>query len=449
MKPLKDEKMQESTFSVIFVMQKGKTNSSGTAPIMARVTVNGKMTHMSTKMRALPEHWDSKNHCTLGKTPEERQINKDLLDWRDTIRRRYHEKVYHGEVISANMIKAKMMSLDERSQSVGDLFRTYIADYERLTLTKDYGQESFMRYKICQDRVMDFIKKTYHTADMALSSVDKRFLDKLYLYLRTERKLNNNTAVKFLHRFSSVYKMARDNGWVSGNPFAQQHLHLDKVDRGYLTMEEIERVFHHEFASERLEKVRDIFIFCCYAGLPYIDTYNLTTDQVITWADGNKWLSLHRTKTKVPVNVRLLDIPLKIMAKYEDELRGTGRVLPVPTNQKCNDYLKEIGVVCGIKKPLTFHMARHTFATTITLGNGVPIESVSKMLGHTNVKTTQIYARITDQKVNGDMEALAAKLNTPETPSPELSAKAKKNLRSDAQILSDAERMGLIPHALT
>ena len=442
MKPTKQDKQQESTFSVIFVMQKGKTNANGTAPIMARVTVNGKMTHMSTKMRARPDRRDAKNHCTLGKTPEEKQMNKDLLDWRDTIRRRYNEKVYHGEVLSADMIKSSMMSLDEKAMSVGDLFKTYISDYEKLVLTKDYGKESFFRYKVCQDRVMDFIKKTYGASDMALTSIDRRFLDKLYLYLRTERKLNN-TAVKFLHRFGSVYKMARDNGWGAGNPFAQQKLHLDKVDRGYLTMEEVERVYNHEFESKRLEKVRDVFIFCCYTGLPYIDAFSLTYDQVITWADGNMWLSLRRTKTKVPVNVRLLDAPLRIMAKYRDELAGTNRVLPVPTNQKCNDYLKEIGGICGIHKPVTFHMARHTFATTITLGHGVPIESVSKMLGHTKISTTQIYARITDQKVNGDMESLASKLNGLLTTAPKASAQSVRESKHGAKIRLDAEKMGI------
>lgn len=214
MKPQRQEKAQESTFSVIFVMQKGKCNAEGTAPIMGRVTVNGKMSHMSTKMRAKPDRWDSKKHCTLGKTAEEKRINADLQDWRDTIRRRYNEKVYHGEVLSADMIKSSMMSLDKKSQSIGDLFDTYISDYEKLVLTKDYGQESFFRYKVCKDRVMDFIRKTYGAADLALTSLDRRFLDKLYLYLRTERHLNNNIAVKFLNRFGSVYKMARDNGFA-------------------------------------------------------------------------------------------------------------------------------------------------------------------------------------------------------------------------------------------
>ncbi len=156
--------------------------------------------------------------------------------------------------------------------------------------------------------------------------------------------------------------MAKDNGWVAADPFKQQKLHLDKVDRGYLTIEEVSRLYNKEFESLRLEQVRDIFIFSCYTGLAYIDVYNLTEDQLNVWADGNTWISFHRQKTKVPFNVRLLDVPLQIIEKYKHFRKGK-RLLPVPSNQKCNEYLKEIAEVCGINKNITFHLARHTLVT--------------------------------------------------------------------------------------
>ena len=291
------------------------------------------------------------------------------------------------------------------------LFDLFISDYEKLVLTQDYGKESFFRYKVCKDRVMHFIQKEYKTSDLPLTDINKRFLDKLYLYLRTERRLNNNTAVKFLHRFSSAYKMARDNGWVSGDPFKLLNLHFDKVDRGYLTQAELDTVMSKEFDTMRLEQVRDVFVFCCFTGLPYIDAKNLNENHLKRWADGNLWLTLKRQKTKVPVNMKLLPIALEILDMYSPGVKDRkGRLLPVPSNQKCNEYLKEMAALCGIHKEVTFHVARHAFATTVTLENGVPIESVSKMLGHTNVKTTQIYARITDTKVSNDMEALKAKI---------------------------------------
>ena len=330
--------------------------------------------------------------------------------------------IYRGEVITASKIKSSILCQDERSMTLIALCNKYIEDYEKLVLTQDYGQESFFRYKVCRNRLQEFLRDEFKVSDLPLQDINKRFLDKLYLWLRSAHRLNNNTAVKFIHRFASIYKMAKDNGWVAADPFKQQKLHLDKVDRGYLTIEEVSRLYNKEFESLRLEQVRDIFIFSCYTGLAYIDVYNLTEDQLNVWADGNTWISFHRQKTKVPFNVRLLDVPLQIIEKYKHFRKGK-RLLPVPSNQKCNEYLKEIAEVCGINKNITFHCARHTFATTITLGNGVPIETVSKMLGHTNVRTTQIYARITDQKINVDMESLAAKLNgiftAPLTPSKE------------------------------
>lgn len=405
----KNCKSTKSTFRVIFVIQKGKCRPDGTAPIVARITVNGEMVHFSTKLYIHPDRWLPLDYKTVGKTSEEKLINETLFDLQSAIKRKYNEMLFRGEVVTASKIKNSMLSLDEKSLTLISLCDLYIADYEKLVLSQDYGQESYFRYKVCRKRLQEFLQDIYKMRDIPLRDIDKRFLDKLYLWLRSERKLNNNTAVKFMHRFSSIYKKARDNGWVVGDPFKLQNLHLDKVDRGYLTTDEIARIQTKEFESQRLERVRDIFLFSCYTGLAYIDVYNLSEEHLKEWADGSMWICFKRQKTKVPFNVRLLDIPLQILKKYES-LRTGRKLLPVPTNQKCNEYLKEIAEVCEIHKDITFHVARHTFATTITLENGVPIETVSKMLGHTNVRTTQIYARITDQKICSDMAILEDKI---------------------------------------
>lgn len=434
--------MKKSTFSTTFLIQRGKAKADGTCTILARIIVNGQMTHVSTKFRTLPERWLTAEGRTLGKTKEEKEINSYLEEFRSSVIRNYYDMQAAGQDISVHKLKMKLCSTDENSNiTVSTLFQRFIENYETVVLSQNYGKESFFRYKICRDRVMEFIKKKYGVSDLPLTSIDKMFLDNLYVYLRSVRELNNNTAVKFMHRFSSVFKMARDNGWVVGDPFKLQHLHLDKVDRGYLTAEEVDIVMKHEFSSKRMEAVRDVFIFCCYTGLPYIDAKKLERSQLIQWPDGNWWLTLYRTKTKVPVNVRLLDIPLAILKKYEGKTRGD-LLLPVPSNQKCNEYLKEMAELCGIHKNITFHVARHTFATSITLGNGVPIESVSKMLGHTKISTTQIYARITDQKVNLDMEALASKLN-PSSPSLEPSSATKTETARKAKTARDCASLGV------
>jgi len=415
----------KATFNVMFIIQKGKLKPNGNAPILARITVNGEMCHVSTKLDILPERWLAKEYRTVGLTREEKLINTTLEELKAAIKERYYQMVNRCEVVTASKIKKSLMSMDEKSMSLMDLCDKFIHDYEILTLSQDYGQESFFRYKLTRARLEEFLTKSCKMNDIPLADINKRFLDKLFLWLRSEKKLNNNTATKFMHRFSSIFKMARDNGWVQGDPFKLQKLHLDKVDRGYLTQEEMERMYNKEFATPRLELVRDIFIFSCFTGFAYIDVAGLTTDMLKVWPDGNTWISSHRKKTKVPVNVRLLDIPMQIIEKYKGLTKGN-KLLPVPSNQKCNDYLKEIAAVCGINKELCYHMARHTFATTVTLSNGVPIESVSKMLGHTNIRTTQIYARITDQKVNNDMEVLADKLNGTLPQLPTRSVKAKQ-----------------------
>ncbi len=394
----------------MFLIQKGKLKSNGNAPILARITVNGEMTHFSTRMDINPERWLRSEYRAKGTTKEEKTINAILENLKAAIIRKYYDLQTAGEVVTASRIKRSLLSMDETSKSYLELCDQFIADYEKLTQSRGYGKESLFRYQLTRNRLSEFISKEYKVADIALADINKRFLDKLYLWLCTDKKLANNTATKFIHRCSSIYKVALDNGWVKANPFRSLKLHLDKVDRGYLTQAELNAMISKEFATKRLELIRDIFVFSFYTGFAYIDVTRLTKDMIEVWPDGNLWIKTHRQKTKVPVNIRLLDMPMAILEKYKGQAKGD-KLLPVPSNQKCNDYLKEIASVCGIDKPLSFHMARHTFATTITLSNGVPIESVSKMLGHTNIKTTQVYARITDQKVSKDMDMLAEKLN--------------------------------------
>jgi len=208
--------------------------------------------------------------------------------------------------------------------------------------------------------------------------------------------------------FKRIILIARNNGILIGDPFANYKIRLEKVDRGYLTEDEIKIILKKKMVSERLEQVRDVFIFSCFSGLAYVDVANLKEDNIRKSFDGNLWIITKRQKTNTDVNVPLLDIPKMILEKYKGKLPN-GKVLPIISNQKLNAYLKEIADVCGIKKNLTFHLARHTFATTTTLAKGVPIETVSKMLGHTNIETTQIYARITNNKISNDMQGLDKK----------------------------------------
>ena len=215
--------------------------------------------------------------------------------------------------------------------------------------------------------------------------------------------------MKFVQRFHSVLIYAKNSGLNFVDPFGSFKFSFDKVDRGYLNQDEIDLIYNKEFSSARLAQVRDMFIFSCYTGLSYIDLCNLTKEDIKLAFDGKLWIMIKREKTGVDSNVPLLEIPKQILAKYEDKMKD-GKLLPVISNQKMNEYLGEIAAICQINKRITFHLARHTFATEICLTQGVPIESVSKMLGHTNIQTTQIYARVVDRKLSHDMEMLEQKL---------------------------------------
>jgi integrase len=212
--------------------------------------------------------------------------------------------------------------------------------------------------------------------------------------------------------FKRIVIIAKNNGWIKADPFANYKIRIKKVDRGYLQQREIEAIMAKKFSTKRLDQVRDIFIFSCFCGLAYIDVKNLRENNIRTSFDDKLWIMGKREKTGVSFTIPLLDIPRKILEKYKGTL-PEDRILPVPSNQKMNAYLKEIGALCEIDKDLTFHLARHTFAT-LTLSKCVSIESVSKMLGHTNIRTTQIYARITDAKISHDMNAFAGKVKAME-----------------------------------
>ena len=427
----------KATFKVTFLLQKGKVKSDGKAPIVTRIIVNGEMAHFSTQQSVDPTRWDTKANRTYGLTQDDKTINAVLDEIKSSLFRHYYDMQAKGETISALKLKNKLCSTEEKPiKSTMDLFDKFITEYAELVKARGYGKEALIRYKICKNRVQEFLKDEMHANDISIDTINKRLLDKFYLWNRKTYKIGNNTAIHFMHKFSTVYKMAWDYGWVTGNPFHMLNLRKDRTERAYLTIDELERLANREFTSERLERMRDIFLFCCYTGLSYIDVKTLTTDNLVRKNDGKLWIVTKRTKTEVPVNVPLLEIPLRLIKKYEP-LRKGNLVFPVYSNQKSNDYLKEIAALCGINKDVTFHVARHTFATTVTLENGVPVESVSKMLGHTNIQTTQIYARITERKINQDMDVLSKKLD-PQTgvykmPESEYRARKARKLRQELQ----------------
>lgn len=399
-----------STISVRMFVQRHRANAAGKAPIFARIRIGSECTTIGTKLYVLPEHWALDK--TIGTTKELKAINRLLEELRVKIFQTHTEMNRQGISISVDKLKLALQGKPYSNDChyYIELFNLWLGEYHK-QVGISTSQKTYERYEVVRDRLQEYIKKTTKLDDILLTDVTPMFISGFDAYNRTHYEIGNNHAMKQMQKLRTVYKWAIDNGWVHKNPFAAFKIRFEEVEREILSREEITRLMQKEFSTIRMEQVRDVFIFSCFTGLAHCDVLALTEDNLRTDDEGNVWLRTHRQKTETPVDVPLLEIPQMIIAKYKPKRKKLrGKLLPVVTNSCTNNYLKELGDVCGINKNLTFHMARHTFATTITLTNGVPIESVCKMLGHRNIRTTQLYAKVIHEKVANDMALLASKI---------------------------------------
>jgi site-specific recombinase XerD len=256
------------------------------------------------------------------------------------------------------------------------------------------------------------MKHRYDIDDIDVSKIQYKFITDYDFWLRSTRMCGHNSTIKYLSNFRKIIYLCFKNGWIVKDPFVGFKMTKHEVERPFLTKEEIQLIESIEIENDRLRHVRDVFLFCCYTGLAYADVEALSPSHLFMGVDGEQWINTRRKKTEVSARIPLLRTARSILQAYSEdpECLARERLLPVPSNQKLNAYLKDLALVCGIKKDLTSHMARHTFATTVTLTNGVPIESVSKMLGHRSIRTTQLYAKVLDVKVSEDMTNLKRRL---------------------------------------
>lgn len=372
----------KSTFKVLFYLKKGSEKRNGEVAIMARITVDGKICQFSTKQNILPENWNVKAGKATGKAAG--QINKMLDDVKASLNHIYHEQQRRDNYVTAEKVKNEFLGHSENHATLLDLFVKHNNDVKQL-IGISKSASTYQKYEVTRKHLEKFLMYKYKLSDIALQEINLMFITDFEVYLKTIGKCNSNTTAKFMQFFKRIILIARNNGIITGDPFANYKIRIQKVDIGYLTEEEIEKILKLNLVSERLEHVRDLFIFSCFCGLAYIDVTGLRKEHIRKSFDGNLWIMTKRVKTGTNVNVPLLDIPKMILNKYKNKLPN-GKILPIISNQKLNSYLKEIADLSRIRKNLTFHQARHTFATTTTLSKGVPIETVSKMLGHTNIE---------------------------------------------------------------
>ena len=400
--------MKKNTFKVLFYLRGNHVNKDGTSAIMIRITVDGEMEQLTSKLYVDPKQWDTKSGRAIGRSGKILELNSRLNDIQVLLKEHYYDIQRRHGYVTAEMVRNAYMGITQREESLLKLYEQHLEDTKKLVgLSK--ADPTYRKYERMYRRVVEFMKKKYNITDIPLREIKYQFIVDLEFFLRTEYKYSQNTTYKCMKFFKQVINKAIRAGMITVDPFVGYKISIQRVDRGFLSEEDLKKMMEKEFASKRLEQVRDIFVFACFTGLAYIDLANLRVDNIQKMFDGRLWIVTHRQKTNTKVTVPLLPPALKILKKYEGQYND-GQLMPIITNQKLNCYLKEIADICGIEKNLTFHLARHTFATTMTLGKGVPIESVSKMLGHTNIQTTQIYARITNEKISKDMNNLAHNL---------------------------------------
>ena len=401
-----------SEVSILFYIKRAKINVDGVCPIYTRVTINSKRFEFSTNKFISPDKWSTEGAKVKGNSEDARSINNQL----DIIKNQImdaEKRLYKKEIlINSENLRNELFGIKQRERLLIPIFTEHNRKIKEL-VGSEYAPGTLERYETSLKHTKDFLQWKYKVSDIDIEKIDHAFITEYEFYLRTERKCANNTAVKYIKNFHKIINICLANGWLTKDPFANYKAKVKEVIREFLTEQEIQSLIEKEFVSERLELVRDIFVFSCFTGLAYIDVKQLTQDNIVLGIDGDKWINKNRQKTDTNSKIPLLPTAQYIMNKYADYPvnKNKGTILPILSNQKMNAYLKEIATVCGINKELTFHIARHTFATTVTLSNGVPIETVSKMLGHTNLKTTQHYAKILDKKISEDMQILKAKFN--------------------------------------
>lgn len=400
--------MMKSIFRVVFYLRSNYVNKEGKTSVMLRIYLNNERLSLgSTGISVKSSQWDKEKERIKGRTTEALNTNLQLDNIASELQSIFR-RIEMSDVVSLERIKSEFLGKKEEIDTLMQLFEKHNGDVAK-QVGVSVGKATLQKYNVCKRHFSEFLEKQYKRSDLKLTELTYVVIREFDLYLRTEVGQNPNTATKTMKTFKTITLLGQKMGVLLHDPFMNHRFHIEPVNRGFLTDEEILCIAHKQINIPRLELIRDIFIFSCFTGLAYIDVSNLTPDHIVTLGD-KQWIMTQRQKTSVETNVLLLDIPKAIIAKYGGKTYRNGKLFPMLTNQKTNSYLKEIADICGIKKNLTFHLARHTFAT-MSLSKGVPMESVSKMLGHTNIRTTQIYARITNKKIEHDMEELADKLD--------------------------------------
>jgi len=405
-----------NAFSIGFWLKKTARKNDGQVPIYARIRFEKQRSDLSVHRTVLEDHWCHSSGKVHRGFKEAASINMYLDDIQAKLLDCHRQLMAEGAPISARAIKERFLGNDKPVHTLKD-----IIEFHRKHEVPKLAKGTVKNYSATETYLARFIKERYRSSDVKLSLIDYAFLIEFETYLRNcdtivkGIPLSNNGIMKHMERFKKMVTLAHKFGCMPRNPFTLYKMKFESYDSDFLEEEEIQRLRNLVLKNSSLDMVRDIFIFSCYTGLSYIEVKMLKSGDIVKGLDGDQWINVRRKKTNTPVKVPLLYHAKCILEKYEyfPDYKKDNSLLPVFSNQKVNKYLKEVVARAKINKKVTFHVARHTFATTITLMNDVPIETVSKLLGHTKLSTTQKYARVVEKKISKDMSKLKEALKGP------------------------------------
>ncbi|MGV8879365.1 MAG: site-specific integrase [Sphingobacteriaceae bacterium] len=406
----------KSNFHLLFYIRKQKNYKGGEMPIYMRITVNGKRADMSAGRNCDPAKWNSHSGRAIGTKEEIKTLNNYLDSLQTKLRNAHQVLIDANQQVTTESLQSQFTGKNHQGRYLMKLFKEHNAKVKAL-IGNGFEANTLKGYNTSERHLKGYLRNEYGKTDIEISQLNHAFITGFEFYLKSYCKISGVSASKYIKHLKKIVNHCIANGWLNQNPFINYKSFAKAKERTYLTQQELDAITNKKFAIERLAQVRDIFVFCCYTGLCYADIKKLRRNEIGLGVDGEKWIFTNRQKTDTSSRIPLLPLALKILDQYNDHplCEQQGLLLPVLSNQKMNAYLKEIADLSGVYKHLTFHLARHTFATTVTLSNNVPIETVSKMLGHTNIKTTQHYAKILDIKVSADMALLKEKLALPKT----------------------------------
>ena len=396
--------MKRQTFNVLFFIRKTRTVKSGETPIMLRITIQGQLAEMQLKRTIKPKLWSqAKEQCT-GKDSKSVEVNRYLESVKLRLYEIHRTLEDENKLINPMEIKRRFLGLDEKHKMFFEVFQEH-NDKCRELIGKDYAKVTISRFDTCLKYFKEMLLKQYHLKDIPMKEINNAIIQNYIHFLKSKKNLQENTVIRYMKCLKKITNLALANEWITKDPFIGIKFHEKEVIREFLTMDELLTIYNKKFSLERITVVRDVFIFAAFTGLAFIDVQQLAPEHIVEDQNGNLWIRKPRQKTKNMCNIPLLDIPMAILRKYATHptCQKKNVLLPVPCNQKMNSYLKEIADLCMINKTLTTHTARHSYATSVCLANGVSIENAAKMLGHSNIKMTQHYARVLDSSILRDM----------------------------------------------